>query len=49
MRKWKKLNSKQVYENPWIKLHEDNVLRPDGKKSIYAYIEKAAGNFIIAL
>ncbi|MBU0476883.1 NUDIX hydrolase [Patescibacteria group bacterium] len=48
-RKWKKINSKLVYSNPWIKIHEDNVLRPDGKKGIYGYLEKPQGIFIIAL
>ncbi len=47
-RKWKKINSKLIYSNPWIKLHEDSVFRPDGKEGIYAFLEKKAGNFIIA-
>ena len=48
-RGWKKINSKLVYSNPWIKIHEDTVFRPDGKEGIYAFLEKPAGNFIIAL
>jgi len=47
-RNWKKINSKLIYSNPWIKLHEDSVFRPDGKEGIYAFLEKQAGNFIIA-
>ncbi len=47
-RGWKKINSKLVYSNPWIKIHEDTVFRPDGKEGIYAFLEKQAGNFIIA-
>lgn len=46
---WKKINSKLVYSNSWIKIHEDIVVRPDDKKGIYAFLEKPAGNFIIAL
>lgn len=46
---WKKLNSKIKYRNPWIKIREDSVIRLDGKKSIYAFLEKHAGSFIIAL
>lgn len=49
IRKWKKISSKIVYKNPWIKIHEDNVIRPNGEKNIYGFLEKPAGNFIIAL
>jgi len=48
-REWEKIDSKVVYCNPWIKIHEDNVIKPDGQKGIYGYLEKASGNFIIAL
>ena len=48
-RVWKKINSKLVYSNPWIKIHEDTVFRPDGKEGIYSFLEKRPGNFIIAL
>lgn len=36
---WKKLSSKIVYKNPWIIVREDKVIRPDGKKGIYGYIQ----------
>lgn len=48
-RGWEKINSKLVYSNPWIKIYEDIVFRPDGKEGIYAFLEKPAANFIIAL
>lgn len=48
-RGWKKINSRIIYSNPWIKLCEDSVFRPDGKEGIYAFLETQAGNFIIAL
>lgn len=48
-RKFKKINSRIVYKNPWIKVREDAVVRPDGKRGIYGFLEKAAGNFIIAI
>jgi 8-oxo-dGTP pyrophosphatase MutT (NUDIX family) len=47
-RQWKKLKSKIIYKNPWIKLREDVVVQPGGKKGIYAYLEKDTGAFIIA-
>ncbi len=33
-RGWKTKNTKLIYSNPWIKIHEDNVIRPDGKEGI---------------
>lgn len=47
LRSWKKLSSKLIYKNPWIKIHEDQVIRPDGNKGIYGYLEKPTGVFII--
>jgi ADP-ribose pyrophosphatase len=44
---WTRLSSRIAYENHWIKLQEDKVLRPDGKEGLYAFIHKAPGNFII--
>jgi ADP-ribose pyrophosphatase len=48
-RKWKTISSKQVYGNQWIKVHEDTVIRPDGKQGIYSFLEKFPGCFIVAL
>lgn len=46
---WKQQTTKLVYSNPWIKIYEDTVLRPDGKDGLYAYMEKNAGVYVIAL
>lgn len=35
---WKKLHAKDIYENDWIKLVEDRVLRPDGQEGIYGKV-----------
>jgi 8-oxo-dGTP pyrophosphatase MutT (NUDIX family) len=35
---WKKLASRPVYENPWIRVREDSVLRPDGLPGIYGVV-----------
>ncbi len=35
---WKTLGSKVVYQNPWIKVREDAVIRPDGKPGIYGVV-----------
>ena len=46
-RTWKKIKSRIVYKNPWIRLYEDEVIRPDGKKGIYGYLFKYPGSFIV--
>lgn len=35
---WTVLKSKKLYENPWIRVHEDNVIRPDGKSGIFGVV-----------
>lgn len=49
IRKWKKISSKIIYKNSWIKVREDAVIRPDGERGIYGFLEKTAGNWIIVL
>ena len=36
---WRTLSSRLVYENPWIRVREDQVLRPDGQPGIYGVVE----------
>jgi 8-oxo-dGTP pyrophosphatase MutT (NUDIX family) len=36
---WTALSSRLVYENPWIRVREDQVLRPDGLAGIYGVVE----------
>jgi 8-oxo-dGTP pyrophosphatase MutT (NUDIX family) len=35
---WETLASKEVYDNPWIDVREDEVVRPDGKPGIYGVV-----------
>ncbi len=35
---WRTLSSHQVYDNPWINVREDAVVRPDGKDGIYGVV-----------
>jgi len=47
---WTRLARRIVYENPWIVVHEDQVLRPDGRPGIYGVVHfrnKAVG--VVAL
>lgn len=36
---WKIISSKIAYQNPWMKVREDQVIRPDGKPGMYGVIE----------
>jgi 8-oxo-dGTP pyrophosphatase MutT (NUDIX family) len=35
---WKTVSSRAVYENPWIGVREDQVVRPDGLPGIYGVV-----------
>jgi ADP-ribose pyrophosphatase len=35
---WKRKSSKLIYQNPWIKLEEDQVIRPNGSEGIYGKV-----------
>ena len=35
---WRTLGSRRVYENPWISVREDSVIRPDGQPGIYGVV-----------
>jgi 8-oxo-dGTP pyrophosphatase MutT (NUDIX family) len=36
---WTTISSRSVYDNPWIRVREDQVLRPDGLPGIYGVVE----------
>lgn len=35
---WRRLSSRQIYENPWFTLRDDKVIRPDAKDGSYQVI-----------
>ena len=35
---WLTISSKQIYDNPWISVCEDRVVRPDGEPGIYGVV-----------
>ena len=48
---WTTLDSRSVYENPWIAVREDKILRPDGQPGIYGVVQfknKAVGILPVA-
>ncbi len=36
---WKKFSSQIIYQDPWVKLRVDQVVKPDGKIGPYAFLE----------
>jgi 8-oxo-dGTP pyrophosphatase MutT (NUDIX family) len=35
---WTTLDRRTIYENPWIRVYEDQVIRPDGQPGIYGVV-----------
>jgi 8-oxo-dGTP pyrophosphatase MutT (NUDIX family) len=35
---WQTLDSRQMYDNAWISVREDSVIRPDGEQGIYGVV-----------
>ncbi|MGI8566404.1 MAG: NUDIX domain-containing protein [Pyrinomonadaceae bacterium] len=35
---WRTLSSQKIYDNPWISVREDAVIRPDGQEGIYGVV-----------
>lgn len=46
---WQTIDSSYPFENPWYKVREDKVVRPDGKPSTYNVVEKPESVFIIPI
>ena len=38
---WQTRSTRPVYENPWIKVREDQALLPDGRTTTYGVVECA--------
>ncbi len=46
---WTKLGSRLIYENPWIRVREDQVVSPHGARGIYGVIETRLATGVVAL
>jgi 8-oxo-dGTP pyrophosphatase MutT (NUDIX family) len=46
---WKTLHSREVYKNKWIRVREDEVIRPDGNPGIYGVIEIRPSVGVVAI
>jgi ADP-ribose pyrophosphatase len=42
-------STRVVYENRWMRLHEDRLRRADGSRGLYAWVEKPPGTLIVPL
>ncbi len=43
------MSTRTVYENAWIRVHEDEVLRPDGQPGIYGVVEVPPSVAVLAI
>ena len=46
---WKTITSRTAYENAWLRVREDEVIRPDGKPGIYGVVELKPSVGVVAL
>jgi 8-oxo-dGTP pyrophosphatase MutT (NUDIX family) len=46
---WRVKTTRKVYKNPWIRVREDEVVRPDGGDGIYGVVEFEPAVAIVAL
>ena len=46
---WKRLSSREIYKNPWIRVREDQVITPHGKDGIYGVVEAKPAIGVVAL
>jgi 8-oxo-dGTP pyrophosphatase MutT (NUDIX family) len=47
---WQRLDTRIAYENQWIRVREDQVVKPDGSRGIYGVIEVVnPAVFVVAL
>ena len=49
MQTWQRRSTRVAYENRWIRVREDEVVRPDGSEGIYGVIDKPDYALIIPL
>jgi 8-oxo-dGTP pyrophosphatase MutT (NUDIX family) len=43
------ISSRVVYENAWMRVHEDRTERPDGTPGLYGWVEKTPAALIVPL
>lgn len=43
------ISTREVYKNPWIRVREDQVNRPDGNPGLFGVIEMQPGSTVLAI
>ncbi len=46
---WRIKSSEVKYQNPWIHVREDKVIRPDGKDGIFGVVEMTSGVSVLPI
>ncbi len=46
---WRTVKSELVYENRWLRLRQDSVIRPDGSEGIYSVVELPPSVGVVAI
>jgi 8-oxo-dGTP pyrophosphatase MutT (NUDIX family) len=46
---WKTLSTKTVYQNPWIRVEENQVITPCGKPNIYGVVHAKTATGVVAI
>lgn len=49
LNRWQTLKTDTKYQNPWMTIREDQVIRPDGKPGIYGVVETKIAVGAVAL
>jgi 8-oxo-dGTP pyrophosphatase MutT (NUDIX family) len=49
MSNWQRLDTNIVYQNPYLTVHEDNVITPHGKPTRYGWVETAPAVYVVAI
>lgn len=45
---WTILNTHEVYQDPWLRVHQDDVVRPDGAPGTYSVVTVKPGVCVLA-
>jgi 8-oxo-dGTP pyrophosphatase MutT (NUDIX family) len=46
---WKTISSREIYRNPWLRLREDRVIKPNGSEGIYGVVETRLAVGVLAV
>lgn len=46
---FKRVSTRAIYQNPWISVHEDHVIRPGGQQGIFGIVTMKAGASVLPI